>query len=244
MKTVGVSHIGNVRSTNEDTLLISCDVKPRYMLVADGMGGHAAGEIASRIAAQSIRQYIEDLGRETLSRGEILDAIEFANHRILDRISEDESLTGMGTTLTFAYAGPNMLTIAQVGDSSAFLFDGKSLEKVTKDHTYVQYLIDTGVIEEQEDGEYPFKNIITRALGMNKLEADIYTTSWQAGDTLLLCSDGLTNYLGREEMEKLLAGETPIEKKAKWLLNRALYAGGKDNISIIIAYNDDGEDMA
>ena len=242
MKTVGITHVGNVRSTNEDTLLIKCEQNPYYMLVADGMGGHAAGEVASRLAAQSIERYIGDLKTETLTEEQVLEAIEYANRRIIAEVEENEHLQGMGTTLTFAAVDGERLTLAQVGDSSAYLYHNGTVKKITKDHTYVQHLIDSGVIKPGIENDYPFKNIITRALGMKKLEIDIYHTDWEVGDFLLLCSDGLTAYADQDKLREVLENREEIEKKARSLVDYALKAGGKDNISVIIAAYSSGED--
>jgi protein phosphatase len=243
MKTIGVTHIGNVRATNEDTLLIQCEKKPCYMLVADGMGGHAAGEVASRTAADSIKEFIEKLHVQSLTEDQIKEAIIFANSRLLEEIEKDGALKGMGTTLTFVYAERDSFIVAQVGDSSAYLYDGAETKKITKDHTYIQHLIDSGVIEKKAAADYPFKNIITRALGMKKLEIDIYNTKWKEGDLLLLCSDGLTAYTDIDKLAQVLSEKSKIDEKAQDFVDYALESGGKDNITVIIAKNEQGEDV-
>jgi serine/threonine protein phosphatase PrpC len=243
MRIVGKTHIGNVRNINEDTLLIHCERRPRYMLIADGMGGHAAGEVASRIAAQSIELYIEELDVAVLTERQVLDAIEYTNRRIIEEMEENHHLHGMGTTLTFAYADGNDLLIAQIGDSSAFLYHDGVLKKITKDHTYIQHLIDSGVIEENAEKDYPFKNIITRALGMKKLEIDMYHATWQPGDVLLLCSDGLTAYADQKILRNILSEKGKIQEKVERLVDYALKAGGKDNISVIVAINSSEEEL-
>lgn len=244
MNTVGITHVGKVRPTNEDTLLIECSSSPHYMLVADGMGGHAAGEVASSTAAEAIKSYIERLDTGRLTEEQIIDAIKYANRVLIAKMAENEQLQGMGTTLTFAYAEANLLTLAQVGDSSAYLFSGAEMTKLTKDHTYVQHLIDSGVIKQNDAGDYPFKNIITRALGMKKLEVDMYNVEWSEGDMLLLCSDGLTTYADINALTEILAGAGAIGDKARFLVDYALEAGGKDNITVIIAENSAREEGA
>jgi len=244
MKTVGITHVGNVRATNEDTLMIECEQKPCYMLVADGMGGHAAGEIASRLAAQSIKEYIDGLDGDKLCEEDIKKAIHFANDRLLREMDEDSSLEGMGTTLTFVYAENSDLIVAQVGDSSAFLYDGRRIRKITKDHTYVQHLIDSGIIKVDAAADYPFRNIITRALGMKKLEVDIYKEKWKKDDLILICSDGLTTYAGMEKILTEIAEDNKIGEKAQNFVDFALESGGKDNITVIIAKNVPGESAA
>ncbi len=244
MKTVGITHVGKVRQTNEDTVMIECEDKPHYFLVADGMGGHAAGEVASKTAAACIKRFIEKLRTEVLTEEQILDAITYANTCLLADMERNEHLQGMGTTLTFAYTAGDSLIIAQVGDSGAFLFNGESLHKVTKDHTYVQHLIDSGVIKPNAAGDYPFKNIITRALGMKKLEVDFYQLEWKEGDLLLLCSDGLTAYVDEDMMRNVLADSNHIRQKAQFFVDFALESGGKDNISVVIAKNEPWEEGA
>lgn len=242
MRTVGLTHVGNVRTTNEDTFLIECAKKPCFMLVADGMGGHAAGDVASSTAAGCIKSYIEDIGTETLDEEQIRAAVVYANDCLVEEMKNNEQLRGMGTTLTFAYIDGEDITLAQVGDSGAFLFNSQ-LQKITKDHTYVQHLIDSGVIKDDAVEEYPFRNIITRALGMKKLEIDLYHIQWKKGDTLLLCSDGLTTYVGEQAIVQALGGAGQLQEKAQHLLDLALEAGGKDNITVIIAENSLQEDV-
>lgn len=244
METVGVTHVGNVRTVNEDTLMIECSNDPKYMLVADGMGGHAAGEIASKTAAQSIKDYINGLKETKLSEQQIRDAVEYANSKLLEDMQDNEQHKGMGTTLTFAHTDDSDIIIAQVGDSSAFLYDGEDIKKLTTDHTYVQHLIDSGVIKKNAAEDYPFKNIITRALGMKKLDVDVYQNKWEKDNILMLCSDGLTSYVKIERIKEIIAGSESIRKKADTLVEEALIAGGKDNITVIIASNDLGEVVA
>ncbi len=240
MKTVAITHVGKVRSVNEDKVLIACDNKPYFLIVADGMGGHVAGEIASKIACNSVNEYLEQLNTTDLSEEQITNAILYANEQILEEITKDETLHGMGTTITFAYINGKDITIAHVGDSRAYLLSENAIIKLTKDHTYIQQLVDHGIIKKENQGEYPFKNIITRALGMKDLKVDIYYANWQAGDYLLLCSDGLTNYATKKVIEDVLVADTKLTDKAQSLVDFALNGGGKDNISVVIAQNISG----
>lgn len=238
MKAYGITHVGNVRSTNEDTVLIEHWQQPYYALVADGMGGHAAGEIASALAAKSIQEYIAALEEKSLDEDQIVDAIQFANRSILDQIEQHPEYHGMGTTLTFAYIEPTKLTIGHVGDSSAFLVGRSGIKKITKDHTYMQKLIDSGVLDSEAAPNFPYRNIITRALGTDQLQVDIYKEKWRPGDRLLLCSDGLTIYTDRNYLYRQLSKDTPqVEEHATALLEYALKAGGRDNISVVIVEN-------
>lgn len=241
MKVTGITHVGNVRTTNEDSVLVEVSSPPRYVLVADGMGGHAAGEVASAIAAAAVREFIAKAGTPSLDEDQIVDAIQYANRCILDRIREQPEYDGMGTTMTFAYMEPQTLTVGHVGDSSAYLVSRGDIRKITRDHTYVQKLIDCGAIRPDAAADFPYRNIITRALGTSPLQVDVYKVKWGPGDRLLLCSDGLTAYADSDHLlSQLQSGAEPAEI-AESLLEYALERGGRDNISVIVAENPEGQ---
>lgn len=237
MEVTGITNIGKIRSINEDSLLISCDLKPYFVLVADGMGGHAGGEVASRLATEEIANYIKKLNKKVLEKNDIEQAVISANKALADQVSLQPELKGMGTTLTFAFMEPHKLTIAHIGDSGAYLISDKNARKITKDHTYVQHLIDSGIIKTGIAEDYPFRNIITRALGMQNLKVDLYEENWSEGDILLLCTDGLSGYVNQEYMERELQNSSDIQTAAQNMVDFALDSGGKDNITIIIAKN-------
>lgn len=237
MKIISRTHIGNVRDTNEDFILVRCEAKPQYMLVADGMGGAAAGEIASKIASFSVQQYFEELDSESLTPSDLIEAVNYANEQIVTESRYNEKLMGMGTTMTLAAVEDNHIIIAQVGDSCAYLLSNQQLHKITKDHTYVQKLIDSGIIQKSQAGDNPFRNIITRVVGMNDLIVDTYEIAWGEDDVLLLCTDGLTTYIPEEELLRILCSQNTIEEKADEMVGLALERGGRDNISVIIAHN-------
>lgn len=237
MNIISKTHIGNVRETNEDFIWISCDTMPYYMLVADGMGGAAAGEIASKIAAFSVRQFIEGLNVKMLSASDLVAAVNYANDQIVKEAVYNEKLKGMGTTITLAHVDGSRIYVAQVGDSSAYLYSFEKLHKITKDHTYVQKLIDSGLINESQADNNPYKNIITRVVGMNDLKVDTFEITWEAGDILLLCSDGMTSYITENELSEIFKNDKSIREKADILVDLALARGGRDNISVIIAQN-------
>lgn len=244
MNIISKTHIGNVRKKNEDFIWVSCESEPYYMLVADGMGGAVAGEIASKIAAFSVRQYIEELGSKKLTEPDLAAAVNYANEQIVKETEYNEKLKGMGTTLTLAAVGGCSISIAQVGDSCAYLYSSGKLYKITKDHTYVQKLIDNGIIKESQAEDNPYKNIITRVVGMNNLIVDTFSITWETDNILFLCSDGLTSYLTDSELAGILQKDGPIGDKADEMIALALNRGGRDNISIIIAQNTDpGEDV-
>ena len=235
MKAAALTHIGKVRATNEDSILVHDQSQPFYMLVADGMGGHAAGEVASGMVCAELECYISGLGCSVLSELQIIEGIRFVNQRLIEAVEKDSALQGMGTTLTFAAFDEDKITIAQVGDSRAYHKRAEDIYKITKDHTYVQHLIDSGVINEGAAKDYPFKNIITRSVGMKDLEVDLFSVEWSGDDIILLCTDGLSNYLDKEMMFRILKGPNSLEEKAQKLVDIALESGGKDNISVILA---------
>lgn len=242
MRIVGLSHVGNVRTTNEDTVFEHLD-EPCYILVADGMGGHAAGEVASSLTAKAISDHIESLNSSELDADQIIDAIQYANTCILREIDSHPEYAGMGTTITLAHLEPDSVTIAHVGDSSAYLYRDNKLRKITRDHTYVQKLIDCGVLKDNAASEFPFRNVITRALGMPQVQVDMYREPWHDGDTILLCSDGLTAYADTAHLLKELSSGRSLEEQIERLMEFALKSGGRDNISIIMAQNAREGDM-
>lgn len=242
MNVTGLTHMGNVRTTNEDTVLVSAAGRPYYALVADGMGGHAAGEIASSVAASAVSEFISGLESDTLDEDQIVDAIQYANGEIIRCMAHHPEYSGMGTTLTLAYMEARTLTVGHVGDSSAYLVSGDSIKKITRDHTYVQKLIDSGVLRTDAAADFPFRNIITRALGTVPLQVDIYKERWVPGDRLLLCSDGLTAYADGDFLLHKLVGGGSTQHLAQALLDYALAQGGRDNISVVVAENPPGQD--
>ncbi len=242
MDIVSKTHIGNVREKNEDFIWVNCASAPHYMLVADGMGGAVAGEIASKIAAFSVRQYIEELDLKKLTAADLSAAVNYANDQIVKETQYNEKLKGMGTTLTLAFVDGCSISIAQVGDSCAYLLASGNLIKVTKDHTYVQKLIDNGVIHESQAEDNPYKNIITRVVGMKGLKVDTFDITWEKDDLLFLCSDGLTCYISDPELAEILNSKSTIQAKADNMIGLALQRGGRDNISVIIAQNSKREE--
>lgn len=240
MKIVLRSHVGNVRKNNEDFVYADISGKVKYAIVADGMGGAAAGEIASKIAVYAAGQYLKK--DDNIKDIDVLkEAVLYANEQILSEVSHNEALQGMGTTLTLAYFYKDIIKIAHVGDSAAYVADEKEIKKITKDHTYVQRLIDNGMLEEEDAEVYPLKNIITRVVGMEGLEVDGFEVSWNCGNCLFMCTDGLSNHVKKEEVFSVLTEETDLDTKADKLLAAALERGGRDNVSFLIAQNTDDE---
>ncbi len=220
--------IGCVREQNEDSLI----VQPPLYVVADGMGGHAAGEVASEIAVNTIQECApahpdaEELGA----------AVERANRAIINAAIAGEGREGMGTTCTAAMLEENKLVIAQVGDSRAYLLHGGKLTQVTRDHSLVANMIEAGQITKEEARVHPNRSVITRALGNDPTTTpDLYEINVEEGDRLLLCSDGLTAMLEDDEIQAVLNRIADPQRCASTLVNGAIAAGGVDNVTVVIA---------
>lgn len=238
LSAAGETHVGQVRRGNEDALLVGSSV----FAVADGMGGHVAGEVASETALGPVA----DLdGRIYADPGEALealrDAVSRANEHVLERADEEPDLRGMGTTLTAALVEHRRLHLAHVGDSRAYLLRDGELSQLTRDHTVVQGLLDDDQITPEEAASHPKRSIITRAIGVSSdLDVDARTLTLQAGDRLLLCSDGLTNVIDDDELATELARAGELQEAIDRLIDRANERGGPDNITALaLAFDDD-----
>jgi PPM family protein phosphatase len=221
------SDLGRQRQGNEDNFF----VRAPLFVVADGMGGAQAGEVASEIA---VRSFDEDLPNG--SRAEALvRVIEEANKRIHDRARSDESLHGMGTTTTAAYVDDDEVVIAHVGDSRAYLLRGGELIRLTKDHSLVGELVARGKLTEEQAEQHPQRSVITRALGPEaEVQVDIDIFPAKAGDLFLLCSDGLTSMVHEPELRPFFEQAESLEELGKRLIDAANAAGGRDNITVIL----------
>ena len=219
--------VGCVREQNEDSLIVS----PPLYVVADGMGGHAAGEVASEICVTTIAQEAPDhLDPEALGL-----AVEKANKAIIRAAQAGEGREGMGTTCTAAMLEADKLNIAQVGDSRAYLLHAGRLSQITRDHSLMTNMIEAGQITPEEARVHPQRSVITRALGNDPhMRPDIYEISVEAGDRLLLCSDGLSSMVEDEAIEAVLARVTDPQRCASQLVNEAIAAGGHDNVTVIV----------
>lgn len=228
-----LSDIGKVRSLNEDYVLVSEKENYSIYVVADGMGGHNAGEVASKMAAEGIVHYINsNFGLEDTK--EILkNAIEKVNTDIYIRSLESNSLSGMGTTITSCLVTKENIIVANVGDSSCFGIKDNIIVKITKDHSFVQELLDMGTITEVEAANHPKKNIITRAVGTAKsVDVDMFVIDTNVYDKYLLCSDGLTNEITKEEIMSIVVNNNNLTDICSKLVNLAKDKGGKDNITV------------
>ena len=229
-----LSDIGLVRKLNEDYLGYIEDDKKRLYVVADGMGGHNAGEIASKIAVESTIEYVNTQA-EFDDLGNILsNAIKFANNKIYQHALSDSNTSGMGTTITACLIYNGKTIIANVGDSSCFVIKEDGITKVTKDHSLVQQLVDSGSITEEQATNHPNKNIITRALGTNtSVEVDLFHIELAETDKLVLCTDGLTNSVNKNEIYDIATKNNNVDAVSQ-LIELSKLKGSTDNISVII----------
>lgn len=220
--------IGCLRDHNEDSLVVT----PPLFAVADGMGGHAAGEVASEIAVRVLSELapehpdVEALGR----------AIEEANRAVIQAAREGRGRQGMGTTMTAAMLEGERLVIAQVGDSRAYLLHQGKLQQLTRDHSLMADMIEAGQLTPEEARTHPQRSVITRALGSDvHLHPDIYEINVETGDRLLVCSDGLSGMVFDDQIESTLRRVQDPQRCASQLVNEAIAAGGHDNVTVIVA---------
>ena len=233
---VGVkSDLGNIRNLNEDYAEFYEEDKVSIYVVADGMGGHNAGEIASKIATESIIRYIKENIENNLLKKTLKDAIEYANEKVYSLAYKSENYTGMGTTVVACLITNMGIQIGNVGDSSCFVVNDNRVYKLTKDHSLVQELLDTGSISKEQAINHPQKNVITRAIGTGKeVEIDIYNLNKEDYDYILLCTDGLTNDIDLEKELLELINTNNIQKVCDELVDRAKKNGGRDNITVML----------
>ena len=219
--------VGRVRKSNQDALIIGSGTAG----VADGMGGHNGGEIASGVTRDGMLREIRGKNPDPKLLEEIVKKI---NLEIWEQQEKDASLTGMGTTLTLLWPSEKDMLIAHVGDSRAYLIRDGILRQVTSDHSLVGDMVRRGVLTEEQAACHPMRNYITRAVGTeDTIEVDLYTEPRQAGDRWLICSDGLYGQMSRAVLQELASAENQ-EEAADRLLQTALDNGGKDNISLIL----------
>ncbi len=219
--------VGCLRDHNEDSLAVS----PPLYVVADGMGGHAAGEVASEIAVNTI---VAAAPAHADAQG-LADAVVEANREVIEASHDERGREGMGCTVTAALLEGERLVIAQVGDSRAYLMHKGELQQVTRDHSLMAELIEAGDITPEEARVHPKRSVITRALGSDPLmQPDIYELNVEAGDRLLLCSDGLSTMLTDDRIADTLGRIGDAQRCASQLVNEAIEAGGYDNITVIV----------
>ncbi len=224
---VSRTDVGRIRRNNQDALIIGCGLAG----VADGMGGHNGGEIASGATRDGLLREMKNQkpDRETLKK-----AVQAINLEIWNQQEKDAALTGMGTTLTLLWPAENEMLVAQVGDSRAYLLREGEMRQVTQDHSLVGDMVRRGVLTEEQAACHPMRNYITRAVGTDEtVEVDLFCEERKAGDRWLVCSDGLYGQMNRNTLKELALLDNP-EEAADRLLQTALDNGGKDNISLIL----------
>lgn len=220
--------IGYVRDHNEDSLIII----PPLFAVADGMGGHEAGEIASEITVNTLAE----LAPSHLDAEGLTAAVEAANYNVIKAPRQGIGRDGMGTTLTAAMLEGERLLIAQVGDSRAYLLHKGHLQQITRDHSLMADLIEAGQITPEEARVHPNRSVITRAIGSDiHMRPDIYELNVDAGDRILLCSDGLSSMISNNAIESIIRRQSDAQHCADELVTAALENGGADNVTVVVA---------
>jgi len=231
------THVGKVRRQNEDAAWF--DEERGVFAVADGMGGHLAGEVASGIAMDAIRKmaHDHDIASVNIMRQTVADAHE----AIVRRAEENPACSGMGTTLSVMWRGGHYMYIAHVGDSRIYRFRSRMLERITQDHSLVEELVRARIITAEEARTHPRRNIITRALGtQGENLPDLLAADIKPGDLWLLCTDGLCGMISDEEIARVLGSGVTIDMMADSLIQKALDAGGRDNVTLVLCREEEG----
>lgn len=236
MKTYSITDTGVMRETNQDYFFASDEPVgnlPNLYIVADGMGGHKAGDYASRYTTQRVAASVSrSLGDEPVTI--LKEAIETANRLLIEEAKEDESKKGMGTTVVAATIIDHKLVVANVGDSRLYLI-GKEMRQITRDHSLVAEMVRIGEMGAAEAKAHPDKNIITRAIGANShVEADFFEVDLEPEERILMCTDGLTNMVEESVIRDVVMEDAPIEERVEKLVDAANRAGGRDNITVMI----------
>ncbi len=236
IRSYALTDIGQKRQLNQDYIYRSetpVGNLPNVFIVADGMGGHNAGDYASRLAVETV---VEQIGASFEKNAvKILNnAIRRANEQLRKRAREDKALSGMGTTIVAASCIGRYLEVANVGDSRLYVISDE-IRQITEDHSLVEEMVRMGGLDKETARNHPDKNIITRAVGARRdVEVDFFNVELQTGDLVLLCSDGLTNMVDDEMICRILKGDGNLEDRVEELMKTANENGGKDNISVIV----------
>ncbi|MDO5424104.1 MAG: Stp1/IreP family PP2C-type Ser/Thr phosphatase [Eubacteriales bacterium] len=237
MNAYCLTDVGRRRSSNQDYVYISekpIGNLPNLFVVADGMGGHNAGDLASRYAVEALVKSIRKEKKEKNPIPIIGKAIEAANEEVLKKASTDPVLTGMGTTMVAATVSKGCLYVANVGDSRLYLIRDR-IRQVTRDHSLVEEMVRLGELTEEEARNHPDKNIITRAIGVRKnVRIDFFDEDLEGEDTILMCSDGLSNMVTDEDMEGIVKNCSTLQEAALRLIETANENGGRDNIAVVL----------
>ena len=243
LKAFGLSDIGMVRQNNEDEWVALPELG--LFALADGMGGHKAGDVAAQEAIRSLCSFVREIDTSDCVELiiELRHAIEKTNQKIFSMGQSHERYSGMGTTLCCVVWKESALIYAHVGDSRIYRCRGGKLEQLTRDHSLFAKWLETGKLAEECETPFPYKNVITRAIGTGKrANPEIAITTHVQGDFYILCSDGLTDVLTAEEMERIIAHSPDLQELAKRLIERAKIKGGCDNMTVLMV-QEDGENL-
>ncbi|WP_280769038.1 Stp1/IreP family PP2C-type Ser/Thr phosphatase [Salipaludibacillus daqingensis] len=237
MEGIFRTDIGKLRAHNEDNGAISeGEVGQMLALVADGMGGHQAGDVASEMAKEAMLKHWQEIsGHFTPKEAEkwLLETVSKVNKELFSYSQSHPQCEGMGTTLVAALCSDEFVTYSNVGDSRVYLYEEEVLRQLSDDHSLVGELVRKGQLSEEEAEHHPRKNVLLRALGTEEtIEVDVETVGWKNGSVLLLCSDGLTNKLSDQDIQSQIATNQPLETVAEKLVEQANDNGGEDNITI------------
>lgn len=237
MRTFSMTHIGRRRDMNQDYMYTSTTPVgslPNLFVVADGMGGHNAGEYASRFTVDKMVEVISQY-RQQEPVAAMKEALTEANSQLLEEAGADPSKSGMGTTVVAATVIGDLLHVANIGDSRLYVIDHEAIRQITRDHSLVEEMVRLGEMDKAAAKVHPDKNIITRAIGVTReLAVDFFEVELRPGDMILLCSDGLTNMVEDEEIKEIVMEQKNIVEKAEKLINTANENGGKDNITVVL----------
>lgn len=236
MKTFSITDVGMVRQVNQDYVYTTDNpigTLPNLFVVADGMGGHKAGDYASKYTVEVMKRELAQSEEKDVEKA-LVSAIEKANREIIKKASEDEHLKGMGTTVVAATIVDHMMYFANVGDSRLYLIN-QGITQLTKDHSLVEEMVRLGGIKPEEAKHHPDKNIITRAIGAkNNVDVDFYEHRLKRGDIILMCTDGLSNMVEDEELFHIVQGGRDIVEAGIALVDAAKENGGTDNIGVVL----------
>ena len=243
MKYTSATDTGKVRKNNEDYLAVKSVGQDHIFVIADGMGGHAVGELASRTAVEYVISALPRELESAKSAKEIENVlklvVEKANVRVYLESLDNKDFTGMGTTLTVAVIRDWRLYLSHIGDCRVYQLHGSTMDRLTEDHTLVQVLVDSGSITEEEAVTHPKRHVLIKSLGVNEyMSPDTYSFDISEGDLILMCSDGLYGYVGENEIRSVLRRHKDLEACASQLVDAANREGGKDNVTVILIHCD------
>lgn len=231
------SDVGMIRSGNEDAFFAHATRERGVFIVADGMGGHAAGEVASEMAVQIVSRELQELSDVygEAARLKVAESLRIANRAIYDRTIQESDKQGMGTTASVLVVSGARYLIGQVGDSRVYLLRDGALRQLTKDHSYVQEQVDAGFLTPEQARYHPYSNVITRCVGASEVvEPDTYSGELRNGDVFLVASDGLTGMVDDRRLQQLLLSRASAGRVVDALIAEANYRGGLDNITAIV----------